>query len=384
MHPEHPNSTGISAEFGSMGAGVHDPVHRRVGHRPERNRGVSARPECVNPSLRLRNTEPVDGQYECHPTRTLEAPHGFPTVGAISSDRVAIFGREGYAFLFGGSTGYFSLYGRRGREYVAEYWCGLLERRQNRYAAHAPVVSLFVPNKTTCLPDLYPVALPSRELDFFAELRRLQARNPTALFGDALRRLSQAPMREVEPTWKFADTHWTSTGTIHTLNEVLGAFGLAPVPVSLEAVEPRRDWGDLTARWPDSPMVDWIRARYRTDLPDPVLEFDLLPPGVTPTVVSGRRITWRNPDAANDAHLLVVGNSYCGPATDQCQLNWWFGRLFRKLTFVHSGSIPSDTVESINPDLIFFQQVERFLPTYPDDSLTLADIESSYTSRLPS
>ena len=35
------------------------------------------------------------------PHVTLEAPHGYPAVGAISDDRVAIFGREGYAFLFG-------------------------------------------------------------------------------------------------------------------------------------------------------------------------------------------------------------------------------------------------------------------------------------------
>jgi hypothetical protein len=308
---------------------------------------------------------------------------GFPPVGTVSSDRVAIFGRQQYAFLFGGSTGYFAMYGRSGDDRVAQGWAELLDRRHRAFAPHGAAVSVVLPNKTTCLADLYPIALPCSELGYSVELRRNLSDRSDVLFCDSLRRLSLPEHRDTHVPWRFIDTHWTPRGARATFEEILAAFGLTVPPANLVEVEPTYRYGDLSTRWPATPVFEVISTRYEVDLPEPALEFDLLPSGVIPTAVTGRRMVWTNPDAPVDAHLAIIGNSYCGPGTDQDQLSWWFSRTMRKVTFVHTGSIPSDLMQSVKPDLLLFQQVERFLPTFPDDNLCLAEIEQVYIDNLP-
>lgn len=312
----------------------------------------------------------------------MHAPNGQPRVGSVSSDRVAIFGRLGYSFLFGGSTGYFALYGERQFDHMAERWADLLERRRQIFGRQQPLVSLFIPNKTTCLADLYPIALPDTELRCFVALRTLLSGERTALFADSLRALASPSERCRTSPWRMTDTHWTSPGAFNTANEVLSAFGLETLEADLVDVDPYVQAGDLSYRWPETPMLERFHARYRTDLPEPVVDFDLLPPGIVPTVVTGRRIVWSNPEARFKQHLLLVANSFCGPGTDQDQLSWWFSRIFTRVTFVHSGSIPCDALSLIRPDLILFQQVERFLPVLPEDNLSLDEIGMQYTSRL--
>lgn len=86
-------------------------------------------------------------------------------------------------------------------------------------------------------------------------------------------------------------------------------------------------------------------------------------------------MVWGNPDANCSAHLAVVGNSFSGPGSKPEHLVWWFSRRFQRVTFIHSAGIPSDMVETVRPDVIAFQGLERFLYEVPSDSFTMDQMD---------
>jgi len=298
------------------------------------------------------------------------APNGWPGVGVVSPCRTGIMGREGYAMLFGGSNGYFDQYARQDAQAVATGWAELTTRRHETLGRSCPMVTLFVPNKATCMPDCYPTLLPTTATPIFMKLGALLAPDPSVLFSNCLTEMSRPEQRREQSPWRFADTRWTDHGAAQTCNEILEAFGLPTIEIHRTQIAARRLVADLGDRWPGLPIQEFTTVSAHADLPTPTLTFDPGSP-LSVTSVTGYRVGWENPDAPIDATLLVVGNSFCATGVEPEQLTWWLARVFRSVSFIWSPAIPTDALKRFKPDYLLFQTVERFLPSIPQDTLTV-------------
>lgn len=310
-------------------------------------------------------------------THFVEAPKGLPRVGEISADRVAIMGRGGHAFLFAGSSGYYGLYGTRDQSEMAEQWLELFQNRQRACRDSCQIVSMVIPNKATCMRDLYPALLPNPETPIFRRLRDLASGDPALLFNRSLLEHSKPESRKRAQPWRYIDTHWTSAAAATAFNELLIAFGLPEVAHRVVPVEPQLWPADLSSRWSDHPLWETMVAHATCDLPPPACVFDLAQETPGPSV-TGRRVVWDNHEAPCEGTLLIVGNSFCYAGTAPEHLTWWAARYFRSVTFLHTADLPVDALSLIRPDFVLFQTVERFLPHLPSDRISVGELEMQY------
>lgn len=64
-----------------------------------------------------------------------------------------------------------------------------------------------------------------------------------------------------------------------------------------------------------------------------------------------------------DASCLCFGNSFFERGYACTQLTWHFARLFKTFAFIWSPHVNSEIIDSIKPDFVFHQTIERFLPS---------------------
>lgn len=295
-----------------------------------------------------------------------------PPVGAISSDRLAIWGGKNTAFLFSGSNFYYDSYQTPVVPKSTSTWIEITQNRHAQLSRATPIVSLIVPNKATCLPDLYPLLLQENPTPSFRALRKAFANDPNVVFAESLLEASSPSRRHASSVWSGLDSHWSEFGALVTLNEVLVRFGLAPIEFKYAEQERIRVGGDLCHRWPPRVKTEWQVLRAETALPAPTDVYDNA--AGKPYRNNGRHTVWTNTDAPIAKRLTIVGNSFSGPGHKSSNLTYWAARYFRRVTFVHSPNIPTDIHDFAETDLLLFQTVERFLPSAPTDRMAAADI----------
>lgn len=308
-----------------------------------------------------------------------ENPAWWPAIGQISRDRAATIGLNGFAFLFQGSNQHYDAYFHQRSLLQAEQWAELTDERHKRFAGSAVTfVSAFVPNKASTLNEHYPFMLPYRVTPTWSALKASLVDNVGVLFLDSKRPQFAGRTWEAETLWRRVDSHWSVFGCIAAVNSILHALGVSPIDPPIVAAD-EVAWGDLSSRWFGSPVTErqtltTPRTQDGLGLADPVMEFDSSE-GQPPGGVTGRRVVWVNPEAPYRAHVVVVGNSFAGPGFRPEHMVWWLARLFRRVTFVHCAGIPSDIVDTLRPDAVVFQGLERFLYLVPGDSFTMAELD---------
>jgi len=308
------------------------------------------------------------------------APDGWPAVGSISPAQLAIMGLQGYSFLFAGSNDYYERFGEFDASPTVDQWEALLAARQAKIDRHCNFVSLFVPAKATCMADLYPALLPRAETAAHQGLRQRFADNPRMLFGKRLLELSAPGLRDSMHPWHYADTHWTQRGAAESFSEVLQAFGLPPLQIIRTALtEPDLTIGDLARRWPGRTLLEHTGYRLGLDAPEPTLSFDAAS-GIPVSALTGWRVVWSNPEACVDASLAIVGNSFCLTGWRNDGMVWWAARTFRTVTMIWSAAMPTDLLESLRPDYVLFQHVERFLGEVPEDRFTVEETDARFSA----
>jgi hypothetical protein len=298
-------------------------------------------------------------------------PESWPHVGFVSSDRTVIMGHQHEMFLYQGTNQHYDSYFDSDLEQTANMWAELISHRHRELTKKVPLMlSIFVPNKATCLPLLFPQPLPRGGTVVGKSIKRLLADDPGVLFPLQDPSISSDAMAGA---WLRTDSHWSPSGCLIAVNEILKkmALPLVQYQIATNQVEFR---GDLSQKWQGRSMVE-----ERLDLHSPELE-SLVPEleydnSEKLSEHFGRHVRWANKKAKYPINITIVGDSFSGPGESSRELTWWLSRLFQSVTFLHMALIPTDVVDTTSCDFLIFEITERFLPQVPRDDLTYAQLQ---------
>lgn len=280
----------------------------------------------------------------------------WPPVGTLSKDRVAIIGRDQFAFLFGGANAYYDGYFADGRDCAAG-WLAYCEQAERRLARMGVTFHLIVvPNKATLLPQHYPLDLGR---DITDPLARLVAARPSWLMS-LLDDFRADPARDA--IFRRNDSHLTSYGNIVLSEAILKRLGLART-IDFGAFDTGEvtHSGDLGSRF-DPPAEELFRT---LQLPRQSVTVRQLSAPVGQHV--GLSFEIDNPDGVYANPVAIFGNSFF-----EKYESWGatpvFARFFTKLYFKWTNEVDFAVVERLRPKHVFIQTCERFLRTWPSQA----------------
>jgi len=297
--------------------------------------------------------------------------------GEISSDRSTIVGKNNMLFIYQGTNYYYDSYLTNSYADLGIKWAELTAQRIKKFNLNTKMISLFVPNKASCLPDLYPLPLDNYPSAIWKKLSKCLQSASNVIFSDSLLDASLLSNRELHSPWRYVDSHWTDMGCLRVANEFLTRLGLPEIVNEVVAIDPTPSFGDFSGKFQPDVVFEYKKYKIVCTLPEPVKIFDS--GGDSDYTGSvGRRVTWLNPLVPVQLNLLIVGNSFSGNGVSPEHLTYWLARVFSKVTFLHSSSIPIDTLEFYRPDIILFQGLERFMGSIPKDNDKATDIESLF------
>ena len=286
-------------------------------------------------------------------------------VGCISASRSAIVGGESTLFAFEGATGRHGQYMNRKPDPIGESWAESTGALHARLSPRLQTISLFIPNKESCLPDLYPLPLGVTPGRSWAKTRQMLSGDPGILFGDALVDASRPNGRSERMPWLRTDSHPSDLGTMVLANELLGRLGVAPLGARIEEIPATRFEGDLSGEWGPIPVGESFVAR-------------IVPDGPVPIPVEGGRVPeWSNPDAMAPMRLVIVGDGHSGSGTQTRHLTRWMASIFATTVVVDAPVVPVDILEELHPDVVVYQAAERHMTGMAPAPGRLSDVVPS-------
>ena len=299
------------------------------------------------------------------------APESWPRMGLASADRSAIIGRHQQTYLFQGSNNHYDAYFDGSLIELASDWAALTAKRHQEIVGRGPLVlSIFVPNKATCLPSAFPQPMPRGGTTIWKRLINLLSGDSGVIFSLQNIDVDEATM---SGAWLRTDSHWSQSGCLLAVNEILEKLALPLLEVKL-ATDPQQFSGDLSSKWAGQLLAEMRRELFCPEITSitPELDLDNYQGGVGHL---GRHVRWVNKEAKYQVAITIVGNSFSGPGFSSRELAWWLARLFKSVTFLHGSWIPTDVVEMTSCDVLIFQTVERFLYVLPQDNLNWAQFQ---------
>ena len=298
------------------------------------------------------------------------ALESWPRTGLVSADHSAIMGSLQQTYLFQGSNNHYDAYFDTSLNELADGWAGLTAQRHQRITDQgALVLSVFVPNKATCLPAAFPQPMPRGGTTIWKRLTHLLSDDSGVIFSLQKMKIDEATM---SGAWLRTDSHWSQSGCLLAVNEILEKLALPLLEVQL-ATETQQFSGDLSSKWSGKVLAEVRRELFCPEITSiiPEVEFDN---NQGKSQHFGRHVRWVNKNAKYQINVTIVGNSFSGTGRGPGELTWWLARLFKSVTFLHISLIPTDVVEMTSCDVLIFQTVERFLYVLPQDNLTCDEI----------
>ena len=299
------------------------------------------------------------------------ALESWPRTGLVSADRSAIMGSHQQNYLFQGSNNHYDAYFDTSLNELADGWAGLTTKRHQRITDEGVLVlSVFVPNKATCLPSAFPQPMPRGGTTIWKRLTHLLSDDSGVIFSLQKMKIDEATM---SGAWLRTDSHWSQSGCLLAVNEILEKLALPLLEVQL-ATDTQQFSGDLSSKWSGKFLAEVRRELFCPEITSmiPEVGFDN---NQGKSQHFGRHVRWANKNAKYQINVTIVGNSFSGPGFSSRELIWWLARLFKSVTFLHSSLIPTDVVEMTSCDVLIFQTVERFLYVLPQDNLTWDEVE---------
>jgi hypothetical protein len=289
-------------------------------------------------------------------------------VGSLSADRVAMVGRHGHLFLYGGSNQNLANY--LGAVPMASDWHDewrelIGERLAQAQASRLTPCFLVVPDKLAVYPDLFPAALASAGQ---RPIRRLIDDGSLPLLYPS-EQLARA--RAGGDIYMSTDTHLTLLGNRVLASVTLAALGCTAEP-SWEVTESSEQVfaGDLGRHF-NPPVVELAENAAISSRAEMVHDNH-----ATVSAAGGHIGTtrvFRSPDARDPRTLVVFGDSYGLGGTVQGfvgdiyrGLSWILAQVFREVHFVWVpfGWDP-DYLDSVGAELVVCETAERFIPRVP-------------------
>jgi alginate O-acetyltransferase complex protein AlgJ len=283
-------------------------------------------------------------------------------LGTISADGVAVVGRRGHLFLYGGSNDNLAMY--RGEVPMAPDWLAgwselVRQRTEHAAASGRSICCLVVPDKLAVYTDLFPQDL---EMDQPRPVQRLLGEGSLALLypRDAL-----YEARSGHETYMTTDSHLTVYGNRLLAEATIDALG---APVALldgiaEAKQRRLVSGDLGQHF--SPPVMEVGEQLVEPSTASII-FDNWPEVSAAGGHIGTLRVFRNEHARDERTVVVFGDSYGFGDDAYPGLSWFLAQAFREVHFVWVpfGWDP-DYLDRAGAQLVVCQTAERFIARLP-------------------
>ena len=289
-------------------------------------------------------------------------------VGFMSGDRSALLGRAGYLFLIGGSNdviGQYTMPSATAQGFAASWSQLLLARSEEATKRGLRYHQVIIPEKISILPELFPVAVttPTRTLANIEEQIASAGLSQSYTSGRAA---LCAPGRDPMAFCKKLDSHLSPAGAFVVFQALLrDVYGLAVA--EFEFGEKARAVGDLSFRMLGMHVTEEFEQVALARLPDftnRIVKREEQKPALGAHL--GYRQVWLNLDAPIQQKVVVFGNSFFSAVENgQSTLSWWFARWFSEYHFVWTNEVEWDYVDEVEPDLVIWQGIERFLPIVP-------------------
>lgn len=285
-----------------------------------------------------------------------EERHGY---GCISEDGDAMVGRNGFLFLGEGTNRVSDLYVN---EYAgkSDLWLDLFVARHNSLGKRGiDYLQVVIPEKSSALSEYCPFrsARPSPVLARLVESVRA---------NDMLQLATIFPFLDGNAETQFlrTDSHLSSDGArsvvegmLKTKNLGLGSISEVEKTILLK--------GDLGLKYPGDwreivKVSDEITFSGRTMKTKLVRSKDPHGGGH-----KGIERVWVNEAAPFPIKVVAFANSFFERGAVSTQISWWCARLFSEFHFIWSPTLDNEYVDSVGPDLVVCQTIERFLRVVP-------------------
>lgn len=299
-------------------------------------------------------------------------------VGSLSSDGVAIVGRQGHLFIYGGANNNLAAY--KGEITLAEDWMEswqdlLKERYDYAHKTGRRLACVVVPEKLAVYGDFFPGDLEPRSLRPALMLRK-RAQLPLVYPQEELR-----GARHAGDTFLRTDSHLTLRGNLLLASATIKALGVdTSLLTSVQACPSTYlAAGDLGQHF-DPPVVEVMksigRASQATLVSDNWAEVAEVGGHI------GVRRVFRYDDAPEKRTVVVFGDSYSFGDEAYQGLSWFLAQIFSEMHFlwVPFGWDPG-YLDGVGADLVVCQTAERFLGRVPNRRVDVLSLAQETISR---
>jgi hypothetical protein len=286
----------------------------------------------------------------------------WPTHGRVSTGGHSIAGGD-VLFPFRRS-GLYDAYFPRPFADRGQKWAEATALRHRKWGSRGiPIVTFFLPCKSTCLQDLYPAYLPLGGTPTWRSLRALLGKDAKVEFGEHLLVDSDKDTRAERLPWRLVDSGLNERGAHSTAREAVEAFGGGHLwDLALDDARPWTREGDLSAVWGPRRMSEEcdlaMRQPDRTSLP---ME------GITVTAATGQpqvSRAWKTPGAPLSARLVVVEATPQVAGAEECDVTFWLTHMFAE-THVVRGVVEDWDLDPLAPDVVMYRADEEALIMEP-------------------
>ena len=292
--------------------------------------------------------------------------------GTWSTDREAVMGRDGFAFLAEGTNSVAAQYSST-RELPEDWsarWSEVVAARRAGAAALGAVLStLIVPDKFSVLRDALP-----EEIALETEPPARSLADEDAI-GYPVRELAAVP----GGAYLRTDTHLSFEGNAALARWVLRDLGVdedaADAATGLTAeVHEYLSSGDLGSRF--APPVVEVMRTYDSWCGATIVDENTPALEAAGRHVGTRRVL-RNDGAPDERTAVVFGDSYAFPQKHYHGIVWYLAQHFREAHFVW---VPfgwdGDYVREVGASAVLCETAERFVPRPPQVEVRVAELEA--------
>ncbi len=297
-------------------------------------------------------------------------------LGTVSPDGLAIVGRSGHLFIYGGTND--NVTAQRGEVQMPATWMGewqalVRERAAEARRAGRHLVCLVVPEKIAVYADCFPQDLTTQSLRPVLRLLR-DGEVPLVYPIEALQRA-----RADGDTYLFTDSHLTLLGNLQIAVATMTALGVSPTGDAESGSQEFVYAGDLGRHF--SPPIVEIRRMAATPSRATIV-FDNSAEISSVGAHVGTMRVFRNEQAADQRTVVVFGDSYGFGDDGYRGLSWFLAQAFREVHFlwVPFGWDPA-YLDSVDADLVVCQTAERFVVRVPRATVDVRAMAEETVSR---
>jgi len=303
----------------------------------------------------------VPTAYRKNLLRELGLSQAGRSFGRLSDDGLAQVGRNGYLFLVSGRNSLSKIYTGEVALDI-DRWVTCFANRQEQLKRHeVSYVQVMIPEKTSVFHDYAPYAATAGSAPYLDLIRiSLEKEIPIC---DPLPDLLTAKVDS--PVYPQGDTHLSTFGAEVVVRAILDVLNENVIYTLPETTRHLRV-GDLSERFKEDGDIQEFVPMYETLYFDGIeSEIELIRSIDPETGHQGRQRVWRNHAAPIKKKVVCFGNSFFERGDNSGYLSWWFARLFSEFHFIWSPELDISYVESVSPDIVICQTIERFLTEVP-------------------